>query len=136
MGIPVASGTLIIWIKVFLGPPLLVRKAGIQCQVSGREEERQRGRGREPRLAGQAPLTPLWGRREFKCPSGEDRPIDVSASRGLAGPSYCRPHAVACPLFSDPDHWGILTGSRFLSISGEILSLAEGIARHIRDPVS
>lgn len=126
MGIPVASGTLITWIKVFLGPPLLVRKAGIQCQVSGREEERQRGRGREPRLAGQAPLTP----------SGEDRPIDVSASRGLAGPSYCRPHAVACPLFSDPDHWGILTGSRFLSISGEILSLAEGIARHIRDPVS
>lgn len=40
MGIPVASGTLTTWIKVFLGPPLLVRKARIQCQVSLREEDR------------------------------------------------------------------------------------------------
>lgn len=40
MGIPVASGgTLTTWIKVFPGPPLLVRKARVQCQVSVREEE-------------------------------------------------------------------------------------------------
>ena len=96
MGMPVASGIFIAWIEGSLGSPcFLVRKARIQHQAG------MRGKGRGQIKGAQAcwpsPPMPLWGHRELRRPSKEDRPKDVSTSWGLAGPSCCWPLLLYAP---------------------------------------
>lgn len=116
---------------------LLVRKAGIRHQIGVRKEKR--GRWREPSCAGPA-LVPCGATGTSSVHLGNRPKVCPSASQGLAGPSYCRPMTVTCSFFLDPNYWGILRGSKFLSVRREILTLgqqlAEGIPRQMKDLVS